>query len=155
MISSVLERFHRYLKSHGMRITGERDEILRFVYGKNTHFTATHLHEELQARGHNIGLATIYRNLPHLVRAGIIREAERRRSKEEQTYEQIIGDEHHDHLICELCGDTIEFEEPRIETLQEEVAKKYGFRLRRHFLELRGVCETCQQKLIDDAVKAL
>ena len=153
MPQEIIDKFHDYLKTHGLRITSERDEILRVIFETECHFTATDIHSELQKKGGNIGLATVYRTLPLLVKAGIVREADRRRCKEEQTYEHIIGHPHHDHLLCEVCGKVVEFHEPEIERMQEEVARKHGFRLRRHFLDLRGVCAQCQKEIMDKAVE--
>lgn len=153
MQNEIIKKLHVYLKSHGLRITQERDEILRHIYKKQCHFTATHIHQELQESGQNIGLATVYRTLPLLIKAGLIREADRRRCKEEQTYELSVGQSHHDHLICEVCGLLIEFEDNEIEKLQLKVADRFGFRLRRHYLDLRGVCSECQKKLMDKAME--
>jgi len=153
MDNEILNKLHGYLKSHGLRITCERDEILKHIYGKNHHFTATNIHNELQENRRNIGLATVYRTLPLLVKAGLIREADRRRCKEEQTYELIVGQSHHDHLICEVCELMVEFTDDDIEKLQLKVAEKFGFRLRRHYLDLRGVCPDCQKELMDKAME--
>jgi Fur family ferric uptake transcriptional regulator len=153
MDAKVLDKFHDYLKGSRLRLTQERDDILETIYQRHRHFTATDVHKELQKKNRNIGLATVYRTLPLLVKASLIREADRPRCKEEQTYEATIGQTHHDHLICEVCGTTVEFEEPGIEQLQIEVARRYGFKLRRHYLDLRGVCTDCQNKLMEKAVQ--
>ena len=50
-------------------------------------------------------------------------------------------------LICVECGSITEFEEPRIETLQDEIASRYGFDLRTHKHELYGICAACQTKI--------
>ena len=60
-------------------------------------------------------------------------------------YEPAVGREHHDHLICTRCGTIIEFENDRIEQLQDAVAKKHGFRVSSHKMELYGLCRTCQK----------
>ena len=52
---------------------------------------------------------------------------------------------HHDHLICTRCQKIVEFEEERIEVLQNEVAARLGFRLSSHKMELYGLCEDCQR----------
>ena len=52
--------------------------------------------------------------------------------------------EHHDHLICESCRKIVEFSNLQIEGLQEQVAKKNGFRLTRHRMELYGICKNCE-----------
>ena len=153
MDRSNLNKFHDFLKSQGLRITQERDEILRIVVRQRDHFTATDIHKALKDSRLDIGLATVYRTLPLLIKSGLIREADRRSRKEEQTYEVLIGYSHHDHLTCEICGLIIEFEEPLIEKLQEKVAEKYGFRLRRHFLDLRGICPDCQKKLMNKVIE--
>jgi len=55
-------------------------------------------------------------------------------------------EEHHDHLICTVCGAIVEFENPQIEALQESVARQHGFRIARHRLELYGCCAACQRQ---------
>lgn len=52
---------------------------------------------------------------------------------------------HHDHLVCKRCGKILEFEDPEIEDLQERIAKRYGFTLLRHRMELYGLCEACSR----------
>jgi Fur family ferric uptake transcriptional regulator len=63
-------------------------------------------------------------------------------------YEPAVGREHHDHLICTRCGTIIEFENDRIEQMQDAVARKHGFRVTSHKMELYGLCRTCQ-KVVD------
>ncbi len=52
----------------------------------------------------------------------------------------------HDHLICTDCGAIIEFEDSRIEQLQERVASEHGFQIVSHRLELFGLCAKCAKK---------
>ena len=63
-------------------------------------------------------------------------------------YEVKHPDDHHDHLICEDCGKVFEFEEESIEKLQLEIAKKLGFNLSSHRLDLFGQCikKNCPEK---------
>ncbi|MEL7372503.1 MAG: transcriptional repressor, partial [Myxococcota bacterium] len=52
-----------------------------------------------------------------------------------------------DHIICTLCGRIVEFVDDRIEELQELIAKKNGFKLTHHRMELYGEClERCEKK---------
>ena len=62
----------------------------------------------------------------------------------EALYENVVP--HHDHCICTACGSIVEFENPRIEQLQEEVAERYGFKLVTHKMELYGLCKKCGPK---------
>lgn len=60
-------------------------------------------------------------------------------------YEQKLGHEHHDHLVCELCNSHVEVVDPVIEELQEDLAKRHGFRLSRHKMILYGLCADCRE----------
>jgi Fur family ferric uptake transcriptional regulator len=90
-----------------------------------------------------IGYATVYRTLKLLLDSGLA--AERKFEDGQTRYEHADPEEHHDHLICLSCGDILEFEEERIEALQNEVAKKFGFEVVNHNLELYGYCEKCKK----------
>ena len=60
-------------------------------------------------------------------------------------YEHHHDHEHHDHMICTSCGRVIEFFSPDIESLQDEMADKFGFRPTHHSLRMWGVCAECQE----------
>ncbi|HHI97586.1 MAG TPA: Fur family transcriptional regulator [Thermodesulfatator atlanticus] len=59
-------------------------------------------------------------------------------------YEHRHLGEHHDHLICTRCGRIQEFYLPKLEALQEEIARQYGFKSLDHRLEIYGLCAQCQ-----------
>ena len=61
-------------------------------------------------------------------------------------YERLRAGEHHDHLICNECGRVIEFFEPRIEQLQDEVCERYGFLPLTHSHQMRGICRQCRPR---------
>lgn len=140
--------FRAVIEGHGGRWTRERVAILQVIREMRGHFLPEEVERRLRKRGHQISLTTIYRNLPLLVEAGIIRRAcvsEEKRGGG-STYEHIFGKEHHDHLICAHCGLKVEFSYPAIDVLQDAVAQSYGFKLERHHLELIGCCPDCQKQ---------
>ena len=55
-----------------------------------------------------------------------------------------MGRSHHDHLICERCGRIVEFVNPEVERLQDEIAAAHGFTMNRHRHELYGTCAACR-----------
>ena len=61
-------------------------------------------------------------------------------------YELADEESHHDHLICTSCAKIIEFEEPKIEELQEKIATRHGFELISHKHEMYGTCADCIAK---------
>ena len=94
------------------------------------------------APGTYVSKATVYRTLKLLAECGVA--SERRFGDGLSRYELADdGDEHHDHLICTNCGEITEFEDPRIEKLQDSIAVKHGFKLTSHKHEMYGICAKC------------
>lgn len=134
-----------YLAGQGLKSTTQRDSILQSFVQAGRHVSAEELYGLIKKRFPGIGYATVYRTLKLLAEAGI---AEERRFEDGFTrYEYRPSDRgHHDHLICTRCGEIIEFENERIEALQGDVAKKNGFQVQSHKLEIYGLCAGCQVK---------
>jgi len=138
----------KVIEKSGGRMTKERLAILQALGDIEGHFFPEDLEQRLKRQGVNVSLTTIYRNLPLLVEAGIIRRACLSEEKKGggTRYEHIWGRAHHDHLVCSRCACKVEFNYPAIDVLQEAVAASYGFKLERHHLELIGLCSRCQEK---------
>lgn len=144
-VGCCTDRLVKCLGAVGGRLTKERTALLHVSCTLGAHFTPEQIQRTLAARGCHMAMTTIYRNLPAIERAGIIRrttfrEEDRNRAA---TYEHVWGRPHHDHLLCQGCGKKIEFTYDALEVLQDEVARKHGFRLAYHHLELVGVCPEC------------
>ena len=132
------------LAGHGLRLTSSRRAIVDAILGRQGHFAIEELVEELRARGLHASKATVYRALPLLTEAGIVKPAVV--TGDEKSYERAVGREHHDHLVCGGCGAVVEFEYDAIEILQREVAARHGFTLEGHMLQLLGRCPACRAK---------
>lgn len=143
-----LEHFRAILQAYmvkkGLRSTDQRRLIVETFFGSDNHVSIEELLARVRARDPRVGYATVYRTLKLLSDCGVANE--RRFGDGLTRYELADDATHHDHLICEECGDIVEFEEPRIEDLQEAVAAQYGFALRTHKHELYGTCSRCQAK---------
>ena len=96
--------------------------------------------EELYARAlkldPRISIATVYRSVKLFEESGILEKLEFGDGR--ARYEDAERD-HHDHLIDMKSGEVVEFIDPDIEALQEKIAKRLGYRLKGHRLELYGV----------------
>ena len=126
----------------GLKSTRQREAILDEFLRVGSHISTEELYLRLRRKTPQIGYATVHRTLKLFAECGI---AEQRHFGDGQArYEASDLDEHHDHLICITCGRIVEFEDPRIEQLQEEVARQHGFSIERHRLELYGCCESCR-----------
>jgi Fur family ferric uptake transcriptional regulator len=135
-------RFKEHLRGQGLKSTAQRDTIAKVFFDTQRHISVEELYQEVKRRNPRIGYATVYRTMKLLTECGVA--AERHFRDGEARYES-AQKRHHDHLICEACGKIEEFEEPRIEALQEGVAKRLGFRFTGHKMELYGLCRDCQR----------
>jgi len=137
------EFLSKYLMGQGLKSTSQRDNILKIFVSAGTHLSAEELYNRLKKTHPRIGYATVYRTLKLLSDAGL---ADERRFEDGITrYEYKSSDGHHDHMICTKCGAIIEFENERIEALQINVAKKNGFKVQSHKLEMYGLCCACNK----------
>jgi Fur family ferric uptake transcriptional regulator len=136
-------RLQSYMNKKGLRSTAQRRLIVDTFFEGASHMTIEDLLNEVRSRDRGIGYATVYRTLKLLAECGVA--SERRFGDGLSRYE--LADDasaHHDHLICVNCGKIVEFEEPRIETLQDEVAARHGFEISSHKHEMYGTCPECQ-----------
>jgi Fur family transcriptional regulator, ferric uptake regulator len=131
MTKSILDR----LEAQGLRMTDQRRTIARVIQESEDHPNAEELHARANALDSRISLATVYRTVKLLQEAGILERLEfgdgRARFEDSQRA-------HHDHLIDMDSGEVIEFCDPEIEALQEKIARRLGYRLEGHRLELLG-----------------
>jgi Fur family ferric uptake transcriptional regulator len=137
-------RLQTYMVKKGLRSTAQRRLIVDTFFEGSPHITIEDLLADVRARDRGIGYATVYRTLKLLAECGVA--SERRFGDGLSRYE--LSDEastHHDHLICSSCGKITEFEEPRIEELQDAVAERYGFEIISHKHEMYGTCAECRR----------
>jgi Fur family ferric uptake transcriptional regulator len=139
------EIFKKYLVKKGLKLTSEREKILKEVFSRHDHFDAEDLLQAFHDRGENISRATIYRALPLLVESGLVQEA--MRCGETVKYEHIYGHRSHGHLVCVKCGKIIEFENKKLEEIKKKICEEYGFKSTECRFGIKGVCRDCQKKL--------
>jgi Fur family ferric uptake transcriptional regulator len=135
--------FDRFIAERGLKSTRQRSLILETFFGMDGHLSVEELWARVRQLDSRVSVATVYRTMKLLAESGL---AQARNFGDGQTrYEAAVGRGHHDHLICTRCGAIIEFENDQIERLQELVARKHGFKVASHKMELYGLCRTCQK----------
>src|SRR5512135_1722760 len=141
---AALERFERFLHKKDLRLTEARAAIVEAALARSGHYPIEDLIADLKRLGIRGSKATVYRTLPLLAEAGIVKPAIV--AGDSKSYETTWGADHHDHLVCGRCGKVVEFGFEAFEILQREVAGRYGFRLDNHHHELVGTCPDCLVK---------
>ncbi|MCB2128736.1 MAG: transcriptional repressor [Rhodobacteraceae bacterium] len=132
MTESIIER----CEAKGLRMTEQRRTIARVLEESDDHPDAELLYTRASAIDPKISLATVYRTVKLFDEAGILDKVEfgdgRARYEDAERA-------HHDHLIDLTTGKVIEFVDPEIEALQDRIARRLGYRLTGHRLELFGM----------------
>ena len=119
----------------GVRLTEQRKLVAKIMSDSEDHPDVDELHKRVNKIDPKISIATVYRTVKLFEEAGIVAKHDFKGNK--ARYEQ-APEEHHDHLIDIHTGEITEFVNEDIEKLQNEVAKKLGYKLVDHRLELYG-----------------
>lgn len=133
--TAVPDRIEKLCAEKGLKMTAQRRVIARVLSEATDHPDVEDLYRRATAIDPRISIATVYRTVRLFEEADILERHDFRdgRSRYEET-----SDTHHDHLIDVETGEVIEFQNEEIEKLQREVAKKLGYDLVDHRLELYG-----------------
>jgi Fur family ferric uptake transcriptional regulator len=122
--------------SKGMRMTDQRRVIAQVIEASADHPDVEELHRRAADIDPKISLSTVYRTVNLFEEAGLVTKHD---FKDGRARFEPIPDEHHDHLIDIRSGKVIEFRNEEIEAIQELIAKRLGYRLVDHRLELYAV----------------
>ena len=131
-----MDRIEQLCVDKGMRMTDQRRVVARVLSNATDHPDVEELYRRSAAVDPHISIATVYRTVRLFEEAGIIARHEFRDGR--ARYEEAPQD-HHDHLIDMKTGKVIEFMDEEIEALQAAIARRLGYRLIDHRLELYGV----------------
>lgn len=142
-MQAEIQIFREYIRRRGLRRTPEREQILREIFEIHGHFDVDELYLQLRGKGTKVSKASIYRALPLFIDCGLVREVDF--SGGHWHYEYIYGHAHHSHLRCLGCGEILEFEEPALKRLEDQLARAYGYLIKGHHLQVNGLCAACRE----------
>lgn len=140
--TDVSERFRTYLREHNLPVTSQRQVIADLLLHAPGHLSADDVAEQIAEKGHNVGLATVYRTIDLLVASGLV--VERDFGEGFRRFEPARDMPQHYHLTCTVCGAVTEFNDDRIEDLIRTSAAARGFVPSRHRLLVHGTCRDCR-----------
>ncbi|HEY7946072.1 MAG TPA: transcriptional repressor [Acidimicrobiales bacterium] len=123
------------------RSTRQKRALAAVLEDSEAFLSAQDLYNELRARGETVGLTTVYNQLRALADAG---DVDARRGDDGETrYRRCESGHHHHHLVCRVCGRTVEVEGPEVERWAARVAADEGFVDVVHTVEVMGRCPEC------------
>jgi Fur family peroxide stress response transcriptional regulator len=122
------------------RRSNQRETILKVVINTRSHPGANWVYDQVRQEIPNISLGTVYRNLKSLAETGKIHQIDFPGSC--SRFDGNIAN--HCHFRCEQCGVIFDLEEEVDHSIEADVAKRTGFKVKGHHLELFGLCSRCQ-----------
>jgi len=124
-----------------LRPTRQRTAVTEALATFSDFRSAQQLHELLTRRGERVGLATVYRTLAALAEVGAV---DVLRNEEGESLYRLCSTTHHHHLVCRVCGATVEVEGPAVERWTQSIAREHGYADISHDLEIFGTCPSCR-----------
>jgi Fur family transcriptional regulator, ferric uptake regulator len=124
----------------GTRSTRQRAAVASVLDNLDDFRTAQEIHAELRGAGEAVGLTTVYRTLQALADSG---EVDVLRNADGESAYRRCSRGHHHHLVCRICGRTVEVEGPAVERWADRVAAEHGYTEVSHTLEIFGTCASC------------
>ena len=134
MSKNIILKIKKVLQEEGFRLTKQRKAVWDELEKSNDHYDADSIYENIKSKKISVSRATVYRTLDVLSKNKFIRKLDVGDGR--IRYEAKISKDHHDHMICLDTGKIIEFFDEDLEKLQDEIAKKYGYRVVRHTHQL-------------------
>jgi Fe2+ or Zn2+ uptake regulation protein len=133
-----------HLNEQGYRLTGARRAVVE-IMARSTHaITPIEIYDEARDAHPALGLVTVYRTLEALEEQGLIQ----RVHQPEGCQAFITAPAGHQHLLlCRKCGKAAIFEGDDLETLIKSIARKTGYQITEHWLQLFGLCPNCKKGL--------
>ena len=138
------DKFESYLKSKELKLTRPRKIILETVVDTDEHFDAESIYDQIKEKHKGVSKATVYRTIPLLIDAGLIRHAMRENFTD--MYELVYGQPRHFHFICSECGKVIEEDVAEIESDFKKLAVLHNFQVRDFLVNIYGICENCRHR---------
>lgn len=140
----LTNKLNRYLSKHRLKKSHSRLAIMDVIFHHARHFSIPDLVQLAQIHRPDIGFATIYRSVPVLLSAGILKKSLSDDSG--HTIYELDSEVHHDHIICKNCAEVFEFHSPAIETQLSMVAGRYELSLTVHEHVLWAECSYFQRE---------
>lgn len=144
-MSTEFKEARRLLRSQGKRVTPQRLLLFEVMQEHGGHLDADELYLLAKKREPRLSLSTVYRTLSLLKEMDLVKELH---FDEEHHHYEIRGrGAEHYHLICQGCGEIIEFESPLTDRVKAEIAQDHHFQVTGAHIDLKGYCQRCVEGL--------
>ncbi|MGL5575732.1 MAG: Fur family transcriptional regulator [Sarcina sp.] len=133
-------------KSKGYKLTPQIRAIVDIIMdSEKKHLTAEEIYDQVKVNCPEIGLATVYRTILLLEEMGVIYKLDLNDGCSRYELANENENHRHHHLVCNSCGSVSEVEDDLLEELENEVERKYGFKIEDHSVKFFGICKNCKK----------
>jgi Fur family ferric uptake transcriptional regulator len=129
----------------GFRVTRPRRAVAELIANRGGHFTSSDLLSDARRGRRSLGRATLFRNLELFTELGALERLDLPTG--EHAYVACEPEQHHHHVVCRACGRSVEVEDSGLQSVVSEIARRSGFSIDTHRLELFGLCPIHREKL--------
>lgn len=139
----MVERWLHQLQENGYRLTPARRAVVQAVATSPRAVTPLEVYDSARKRHRALGLVSVYRTLERLEQLGLVQ-----RVHQPEGCQAFIsaGDGHQHLLLCKRCGRTTFFEGDDLQPLFRSIARRTGFSIGEHWLQLFGLCQDCKAR---------
>jgi Fur family peroxide stress response transcriptional regulator len=130
------------IKAAGHRITPQRLAILEILLTSDSHPTVDQIYEQIRPDFPMTSRATVYKTISLAKDLGAVLELEFSQGSNRYDGRQPYP---HPHVICTQCGQVLDADDLEIQTLQQQIIRKTGYKIMNHRMDFFGVCPECQQ----------
>ena len=129
------------LREQGYRLTPQRRLILSVLHQSHNHISAEEIYSQVRLEYPRLNISTVYRTLELLKELGLATETD----LGEGRFRYHFADQgHHHHLICQRCGQVLEFDESLLLPLKGRLQREYDFKADLSHLAVFGMCRQCR-----------
>jgi Fur family ferric uptake transcriptional regulator len=148
LTESKIDEYHRmlrkFLSEKQLKYSEQRWQMAKLILETGGHLDATEMIEKVRSKHPSMGAATIYRNIKVLCDAGIMQPTHQ--NMEGRDVFELSNESHHDHILCLDCGEVFEFNNSKIETLQDDIAESMNFQPKAHRHVIQAHCIYLKEK---------
>ncbi len=142
-VSAEMQVFMEHLDQRKLKFTPHRQLILETFLDHEGHRSVEDIYRVVRDHDPRIGYTTVYRTMKILLDCGLAREIDL--ADGVTRYEHLYNHQHHDHMICMECSNSIEFFNSEIEAVQDAASDHLGFTVLDHRLQIYGLCRECRK----------